>query len=72
MSTEQAHKTSTTFRYLDPQSYDSSKGKAWAKVDGPGTNYSSVSVPNVPVHSLRGLEHKFNTVSLLCDGGIHV
>jgi hypothetical protein len=49
--------TTASFKHIDPTSY---QGKPWAKVDGPGNNFTQKDHSR-PVHNLRGREHEFTT-----------
>jgi hypothetical protein len=49
--------TTASFKHIDPTSYE---GKAWAKVDGPGSNFTQRDHTR-DVHNLRGREHEFTT-----------
>jgi hypothetical protein len=49
--------TTANFKHIDPTSYE---GKPWAKVDGPGNNFTQKD-HNRQVHNLRGREHEFTT-----------
>ncbi|EAT89064.1 hypothetical protein HBI56_036560 [Parastagonospora nodorum] len=49
--------TTANFKHIDLGSY---QGKAWAKVDGPGSNFQQKDYSR-DVHNLRGREHEFTT-----------